>query len=248
MEVLELTVHKVAEITGITVRTLHYYDEIDLLVPAKITESGYRMYNEENLQKLQQILFFRELDFQLKEIKMILENPNFDKIDALKKHKELLKLKRNRIDGLIGLIDKKLEGEDNMSFKEFDMKEIKNAQEKYKKEVEERWGHTDAYQESKKKQAKYTERDWADINEAAIEIYKRFVENMDKKVESPEVQELVIQWQNYITKYYYNCTDEILAGLGQMYVADERFTKNIDKYGEGLADFMSKAIEYYCNK
>lgn len=247
MEVVGLTVNQVAKLTGVTARTLHYYDQIGLLVPAKTTESGYRLYDNQNLQNLQQILFFRELDFELKEIKIILENPAFDKTEALKKHKELLRLKRNRIDGLIGLIDKELKGEDNMSFKEFDMKEIKNIQEKYKSEVEERWGKTDAYKESRKKEANYTEKDWAKINEDAGVIYKKFVANMDKNETDPEVQKLVTEWQNYITKYFYNCTNEILAGLGQMYVADKRFTKNIDKFGKGLANFMSRAIEYYCS-
>lgn len=244
---MKLTVNQVAKLTGISVRTLHYYDEISLLTPSEVTESGYRLYDDSNMERLQQILFFRELDFELKDIKLILKNPDFDKTNALRRHKELLRLKRNRLDNLISLIDKTLKGENNMSIKEFDITEIKEAQKLYKKEAEEQWGHTDAYKESQKKTSKYTKEDWANISRDCDTIYKEFRENMDKEVSAPEVQKLVVDWQNCITKYFYHCTDEILAGLGHGYVADERFTKNIDKYGEGLAAFMSKAIEYYCN-
>lgn len=245
---MKLTVNQVAKLTGISVRTLHYYHEIELLIPSEVSEAGYRFYDNSNLEKLQQILFFRELDFDLKNIKQILDDPNFDKTNALKKHKELLMIKRNRLDKLIVLVNKTLKGEKNMSFKEFDMTEINKAQEMYKKEAEEQWGHSEAYRESQKKASGYTKEDWANISRDNDAIYKGFVENMDKEVSAPEVQKLVADWQNCITKYFYNCTNEILAGLGQMYVADERFTKNIDKYGEGLAAFMSKAIEYYCSK
>ncbi|GAA0181506.1 MerR family transcriptional regulator [Clostridium sediminicola] len=243
---MELTVKQVAKLTGITVRTLHYYDEIGLLVPSNISQAGYRLYDDENLQRLQQILFFREIDFGLKDIKETIDNPNFDKTKALEKHKELLELKRDRMDRLIELVNKTLEGEKKMSFKEFDMKEIKRVQEKYKEEVEERWGGTEAYKESERKTSKYGKEEWEEISKDSERIYKGFIDNMDKEVSSPEVQNYVKEWKNHITKYFYNCTKEILAGLGQMYIADERFTKNIDKYGEGLAEFMSKAIAYYC--
>ena len=243
---MNLTVKQVAKLTGITVRTLHYYDEIGLLTPATITEAGYRLYNDENLERLQQILFFREIDFELKNIKEILDNPDFDKVKALEKHKKLLELKRNRMEKLITLVDKTLKGEKEMSFKEFDMNEINKVKEEYKEEAKERWGDTDAYKESNRKTSKYGKEDWEEISKDSARIYKGFADNMDKEVSSPEVQHFVQEWQNHITKYFYNCTKEILAGLGEMYVADERFTKNIDKYGEGLAEFMSKAIYYYC--
>jgi DNA-binding transcriptional MerR regulator len=243
---MNLTVKQVAKLTGITVRTLHYYDEISLLTPSTITEAGYRLYDDENLERLQQILFFREIDFELKDIKAILDNPDFDKVKALEKHKKLLELKRNRMEKLITLVDKTLKGEKEMSFKEFDMSEIKKVQEEYKEEAKERWGDTDAYKESNRKTSKYGKEDWAEISKDSARIYKGFSDNMDKEVSSPEVQNFVQEWQKHITKYFYNCTKEILAGLGEMYVADERFTKNIDKYGEGLAEFMSKAIYYYC--
>lgn len=244
---LKLTVNQVAKLTGVSVRTLHYYDEIMLLTPSGVTESGYRLYDEGRMEKLQQILFFRELDLELKDIKQILDNPDFDKTNTLKKHKELLKLKRSRLDNLISLVERILKGENDMSFKEFDMTEIEKAQKQYKEEVESRWGKTEAYKESQIKASKYSKDDWANINRDSENIYKSFIQNMNKDVSDPDVQKLVGEWQNHITKYFYDCTDEILSGLGQMYIADERFTKNIDKYGDGLAEFISKAIEYYCN-
>ncbi len=245
---MKRTVNEVAKLTGVSVRTLHYYDEIGLLAPVETTEAGYRLYGDAELERLQQILFFRELDFQLKEIKAILQRSDFDKEDALQKHKELLIIKRNRLNGLIGLVDDTLRGDKKMSFKEFDMSEIEAAQQKYQKEAQERWGDTDAYKESAQKTSHYTKADWARLTEEAGTIYSALAARLNLAPEDDEVQQLIADWQAHITKYYYNCTNEILAGLGQMYVKDERFLNSIDKYGAGLAEFMSKAIAYYCSK
>lgn len=242
-----ITIKEIAKLVGVSKRTLHYYDEIGLLSPADTTEAGYRLYSDKDLERLQQIMFFKELGFELKLIKEILSSSSFDKKEALTHHRKILLLKKNRIENLINLVDKTLEGERIMSFKEFDMTEINEAQEKYKAEVEERWGSSEAYAESVKKTAKYSKEDWAKITVEAEDIYKALVANMDKLPESTETQALIEQWQEHITKYYYKCTKEILAGLGQMYVADKRFKKNIDKYGQGLADYMSKAIKIYCS-
>ena len=135
-----------------------------------------------------------------------------------------------------------------MSFKEFDMTEIEATKEKYAKEVKERYGKTDAYKEYEVKTKNYDKDKWNDVNTEANEIFKTFADNKDKAPESEEVQELVKRWQDCITNNYYNCTKEILASLGLMYVNDERFKENIDKYGEGTSEFMAKAIEIYCSK
>ena len=124
------TVNEVSKLSGVSVQTLHYYDEIGLLTPQKSDHSGYRLYDEKDIESLQQILFFRELGFELKKIKEILDKPNFDKDQALKNHKDLLLLKRTRLDNLIELTENLLKGENKMSFKEFDMAEIENAQKK----------------------------------------------------------------------------------------------------------------------
>lgn len=138
------TISQVAKLTGISIRTLQYYDEIGLLKPSELTPSGYRLYNDEALQKLQQILFFKELDFQLKDIREILEKPDFDRIAAFRKQKELLLLKRNRVDRLIQLLSRLEKGEQCMSFKEFDLSEYIHALEDFKssqaEEVIKHWG------------------------------------------------------------------------------------------------------------
>lgn len=243
-----MKINEVAKLTGVTVRTLHYYDEIGLLKPSKITEAGYRIYDENDLFTLQQILFFKELDFPLTEIKNIMQIPSFDKLKALKAHKELLTKKRERIDKLITLVDNTIKGECDMSFKEFNMTEIENMKEKYAKEVKERWGNSSAYKESEKKTKNYSKEQWQKIDEKSRDIFKAFAANMDKDAHSKEVQELVKEWHNFITTNFYNCTNEILKCLGIMYVEDERFKKNIDQNGHGTAEFISKAISIYCTK
>lgn len=243
-----MKISEVAKLSGVTVRTLHYYDEIGLLKPSKTTEAGYRMYSIEDLEKLQQILFFRELDFPLNEIKEIMINPKYDKIEALNKHKELLIEKRKRIDGLVTLIDKTIKGDNNMSFKEFDNSKIEENKRKYSEEVKKRWGNTEAYKEYEKKTTSYDENSWNTINEEMAKILKEFADNRDKDVNSDIVQSLVEKWRGYITLNFYNCTKEILSCLGLMYIGDERFKENIDKYGEGTSEFMAKAIEIYCSK
>ena len=243
-----MRISEVAKLTGITVRTLHYYDEIGLLKPSEITEAGYRLYSREDLEILQQILFFRELDFPLSQIKEIMNNPNYDKEEALKKQKELLIQQRQRIEGLIKLIEKKIEGDNNMSFKEFDMNEIEENKKKYAKEVKERWGTSKAYEESEKKTSSYNKEKWGDINQETSEIFKGFAELRNSDPGSEEVQELVRRWQKYITDNFYTCTNEILSGLGLMYVEDERFKENLDKNGEGTAKLMEEAIKIYCSK
>ena len=143
------TVSQVAKLTGISVRTLQYYDEIGILKPSELTSSGYRLYDDETLQTLQQILFYKELGFQLKEIKEILEKPDFDKITVYKKQKELLLLKRNRIDRLIQLVSRLEKGEQCMSFKEFDLSDYINALEDFKsnqtEEVVKHWGSVENF-------------------------------------------------------------------------------------------------------
>lgn len=235
------TVNEVSKLTGITVRTLHYYDEIGLLSPTTKTNAGYRLYDDEALKILQQILFFRELDFSLTEIKQIITASSFDVQAALKNHKELLILKREHIDDLIKLVDKTIKEEKNMSFEEFDVSRI----DEYKEEVIERWGNTEQYKQSMEKSKKYSDKDFDRIQEEANIIYKQLADNMDKEPSDRVVQELVEQWQNHISRYYYDCSNEMLANLGQMYVADIRFKENIDKVQKGLAEFLSKAIEIY---
>ena len=243
---MQFSVSETAKLTQVTVRTLHYYDEIGLLSPSMISETGYRYYDELALERLQQILFYRELDFTLKEIAEIMNASNYKKEDALKRQRDLLKLKRKRLDNLIRLLDANLKGDNTMSFKEFDMSAIEEAKSKYAKEVKEKWGNTDAYSQYKEMTSNYSNKDWATIMEKSDALLKRFGESISFSPKSKEVQDLVEEWRTFITESYYDCTKEILAGLGEMYVLDERFKKNIDKFGDGTAEFMNQAIKVYC--
>ena len=244
---MKIKIKEFAKLSGVTVRTLHYYDDINLLKPSGITENGYRLYEEKEIEKLQEILFLKELDFSLTEIKEILTNPDYKKEEALLKQKELLIKKRQRLDKIINLLSKTIKGDKNMSFKEFDTNEIEEAKNKYKDEAKKNWGNSNAYKESERKTSNYNREKWAKVNEESNEIMKEFAKNKNLPVNSKEVQELVERWQNYITNNFYTCTKEILKGLGEMYIADERFKNNINKHGEGTAEFMTKSIEFYCN-
>lgn len=239
------TVKQVAKLAGISRRTLHYYDHIGLLVPQQVTTAGYRLYGQQDLEKLQQILFFKEMGFSLDQIKKIMENPDFDIQAALRQQLEVLELKKKRLEKLIELMERRLKGELDMSFKEFGTEEINAARERYQKEAEEKWGHTEAYRQSMARTKKYSSSDWTRINSEAEHIYLGLAAKMDRPPDSKEVMDLISRWQQHISKYYYDCSLDVLAGLGQAYVSDARFTKNIDKYGQGLAAFMSKAIEAF---
>lgn len=245
---MKFSVGETAKLTGISVRTLHYYDEIGLLSPSIVSENGYRYYDNSALLRLQQILFYRELDFTLKDITKMMNVPDYKKEEALKRQRELLKLKRNRLDKLICLLDANIKGENTMSFKEFDMSAIEEAKNKYADEVKSRWGNTDAYAQSKERTDKYTKQDWENALNKSNEIFKRFAEHVNESPDSKDVQDLVEEWKTFITESYYDCTKEILASLGQMYVSDERFMNNINKFGNGTAEFMSQAIRIYCEK
>lgn len=241
------SISEMAKLSGVSVRTLHYYDEIGLLKPSEvISDTGYRYYDESALTQLQQILFYRELDFSLKEIVKMMKASDYNKEDALLKQRDLLKLKRKRLDRLIKLLDVNLKGDTTMSFKEFDTTEIDEARMKYAKEVESKWGNTDVYAQSKEKTGKYSKEDWKRVSEGMDELLQQFAGVVGSAPYDEKVQKLVAEWQQYITKTYYDCTKEILAGLGQMYVADERFTQNMDKFKVGTAKLISDGIAVYC--
>ena len=238
------TVNEVSRLSGVSVRTLHHYDEIGLLKPAHVAPNGYRMYDDTSLKKLQSILLFRELEFPLKEIKNMVNNPEFNSSEAIKDQLGLLKLKRNHLDGLIDLAQKLINQEDYMALKKFDRAEI----EKYANEVKERWGATDQYAEYAQKSRSRTGEQHNALGAQLMDIFAEIGTLTNLAPESEEVQAMVKKLQDFITANYYNCTKDILKGLGSMYIADKRFKENIDKAGgEGAAAFVAKAIEFYCN-
>ena len=240
---MEMLIQEFARFTGVSVRTLHYYDEIGLLKPARVDKStGYRYYDEQSLLRMQEILFYRELDFSLKSIEEILSSPHYDKNQALKEQKALLILKKERLENLISAIDSAMKGENVM--KAFDNSKF----EQYKAEAREKWGKTEAYKEHQEKTKGYSKEKWTSMAAGMDAIMGQFAAVMRNgdAPDSDAAQNLVKALQSHITENYYTCTKEILFGLGQMYVADDRFRQNIDKHADGTAAFICEAITIYC--
>ena len=246
---MKYQIKEFAKLTDVSVRTLHYYDETGLLKPAFVDEqNGYRFYDENSLARMQEILFYRELDFPLKDILKILSSPDYDRKKALEAQKELMILKKNRIEKLISALDDAVKGV-KINMKVFDNSEFEEKREEYACEAKEKWGNTEAYSEFEKKTGSFSTDDIRSLAAGIDEVMAEFAECMKNgsAPDSAEAKDLVRKLQNYITETSYTCTDEILAGLGQMYTADERFRKNIDRHGEGTAQFISDAIDKYCS-
>lgn len=240
------TVKEVSKLTGVSVRTLHYYDAIGLLKPTKVTEAGYRMYDDTALSRLQNILLFRELQFPLKEIKVILDSPDFDQEEAITQQIKLLELQYKHIGELISFAREiQSKGVKTMNFEVFDTNEI----EQYKTEVKAKWGHSEAYQEYEQKAASQSKHSYDTFAHEMMSLFAEFGAMKQLSPADKDVQEKVADLQSYINKNFYTCNNEILKELGEMYVCDERFKKNIDRFaGEGTAEFVRQAISVYCDK
>ena len=225
-------------------RTLHHYDAIGLLKPSRVTDAGYRLYDDGALQRLQTILLFRELEFPLKQIREILEEPGFDPVDALADQIRLLELKREHLDSVIAHARRiQKTGVMVMDFHAFDTKKMDD----YAAQAKEKWGNTDAYRESQQKAAGKTKDQLVQTGDALMDIFREMGELRQGDPASCEAQALVRKLQAFITEHYYNCTNQILMGLGMMYAAGDEMTENIDKAGgTGTAVFASRAIAHYC--
>ena len=239
-----MTVNEVSKLTGVSIRTLQYYDKIGLLHPAKYTEAGYRLYNDAALETLQQILLFRELEFPLKDIKEIISRPDFDRSKALEQQIKLLTLKKEHIENLIDLAKGiKLLGVRKLKFEAFDTSKI----DEYAAQAKAYWGKTPAYNEFEEKSRGRTKEEDKKIYQGMIDIFGEFGQIRNTEPSSKDAQALVKKLQDYITEHMYTCTKKILSSLGKMYAGGGDFTKNIDSYGgEGTAEFTSQAIEIYC--
>ena len=238
------TVKEVSRLTGVSVRTLHHYDAIGLLKPTRVTEAGYRLYDDAALRRLQTILLFRQLRLPLKEIKEILDSPSFDPIDALEQQIHLLELQRQRLDELISHARQiQRTGVMDMNFEPFDTTEM----DAYAAEAKARWGKTDAYKEFEQKTAGQTTAQMQSTSDAMMDIFREFGAIRHLSPASEVAQALVAKLQAFITEHYYTCTKPILRGLGQMYIAGDSITENIESAGgEGTAAFAHQAIEIYC--
>ncbi|MDD6638187.1 MAG: MerR family transcriptional regulator [Lachnospiraceae bacterium] len=239
-----MTVNEVSKLTGVSIRTLQYYDTIGLLKPAEYTESGYRLYDDTALERLQQILLFKELEFPLKEIKEIIDAPNFDRNKALEQQIELLTMKKEHLENLINFARGiKWLGVKQMDFTVFDTKKI----DEYSKRAKEQWGKTPEYKEFEEKSKDWTDEYQQGMLKDFMQIFVEFGEMKSMDPADEKVQLQVKKLQDYITEHFYNCTKEILSCLGKMYSGGGEFTENIDKAGgEGTAEFSAKAIEIYC--
>lgn len=241
-----MEINEVAKLCGITVRTLHYYDEIGLLSPKSHTQSFYRLYSQDDLEKLQQILFLREIGFDLKQIKGIIAG-GVDKTEFLKKHREILLVKQKQLDAQIKSIDRILDdtGCKSSSTGEND---ILSLQKKYFAEVLIRWKETDSYKEYISKNGKNKFLKSRELDDKASKIFSQMAQHISCSPSDEKIQNLIAKWQEYITCNYYNCSTEMLLCLGKMYVEDERFAGYFNKYGENMAELVNKAIIFYCKK
>jgi len=243
------SIKRIADLAGVTTRTLRYYDEIGLLVPAGVGENGYRYYDQRNLMRLQQILFFRELDVPLDDILLILSQPDFNMIKALENHRIALKKRASRLEKLINTVDQTIDtikGENTMKEKElfegFD-------ETKYEEEAKQRWGHTPQYSESRRKWASYSKEQKQAIKEEGGQYALRMVTtNPNAKPDDPDVQAAIGEYLAYFNKYFYACDAEFLRNLSDMWVTDERFAINYERIREGGAKFIREAVHIFADR
>lgn len=241
---MKMPIKEFARLSGVSVRTLHYYDQIGLLRPAAVdAQTGYRFYDESSLLRMQEILFYRELDFPLKSIAEILSSPHYSKEEALEEQRKLLTLKKERLERLIDAIDGALKGENVM--KAFDNSKM----DQYLSKAKERWGKTEAWQEYEEKSVGRTAETERDLGEQLMDIFAQLGALRGEEPDSEPVQQIVAALQQFITENYYTCTKEILRNLGMMYTAVGSMKDNIDaRGGAGTAELAQKAIEIYCEK
>jgi DNA-binding transcriptional MerR regulator len=242
------TIKDIADLASVTTRTIRYYDEIGLLNPAHTGENGYRYYDDGSLLRLQQILFFRELEVPLKDIQLIMNRPDFNLSEALKNHRSALQSRAKRIDRLIDTIDQTIatiKGEWKMTEKEY-FEGFDETQ--YEDEVKERWGNTTQYAESQRKWSSYTKDQKDAIKAEGGEITLRMVSSdPDASPDDPEVQAAIGDYHAYINKYFYTCEVEFIRGLADMWVQDPRFAVNYERVREGGAAFVREAAHIFCD-
>ena len=241
------TVGEVAALARVTVRTLHHYDRIGLLVPSRRAESGYRLYGYADLERLRQILLLRELGFGLDAIGQMLDAGAYDQRRALIAQRELLRERQRRTESIIAGVDRALEAmEEKRPMAKAEMFEGLEDfdHEQYEDEARERWGKTDAYKESMRRTRRYTKDDWTRIKAEAEDVMARLAALLGEGAEaaSRSARALAEEHRCHIDRWFYPCSHQMHAGLADMYTADPRFTEHFEKRGEGLAAFFREAI------
>lgn len=249
---LEMTISKLAKLAGVSTRTLRYYDEINLLKPKRINSSGYRIYGQEEVDRLQQILFFRELDVDIETIITIMNNPDFDHKKALEEHLNQLIKKRSRLDKLIETVEKTMKhekGEISMNneekFEAFKNKLIEENEEKYGEEIREKYGEdvVNASNEKFKNMSKEDYERMVKLGDEILELLPKAFQTGDPS--SPLAQKLAAKHKEWLLFSWPSYSKEAHRGLAEMYVADERFTAYYDKAIAGGTKFLKDAIYYY---
>ncbi|MET3682804.1 DNA-binding transcriptional MerR regulator [Alkalibacillus flavidus] len=240
-----MKVQDVASLVGISVRTLHHYDEIGLLTPDKDPQTGYRDYSDDDLTMLQHILFFKELGLPLKDIKEIIHNPAYDQLEALQLHRQMLLNKRAQLDRMLETVDGAIEAQkggisvaNEEKFKGFDF-----SVNPYEEEVRERWGDAKV-DEAQSNVAQMDESKQEEMNA----IYRELATIRDVDPTSTEAQTAIKKWYDFLNHNVATYTPEMFKGLGMMYVQDERFEQNIDQFGDGLAKFMSETMAKFAER
>ena len=238
-----MTVKEISKLTGVSVRTLHHYDSIGLLCPSR-SQSGYRLYSQKDLERLQLILFFRELQFPLKDIPVIIDAPDFDRNRALEQQVELLTLQKKHLENLIMLARYAgCTGVKHITMNKADYEKFDD----YVAQARAMWGNTPAYQEYQEKAKNRGKEEEAQLGDGLMELFVRMGKLVGQDPAADGAQALVQELQQYITAHFYTCTPQILRGLGQMYAGGGSFTENIDSAaGAGTARFAHQAIEIYC--
>lgn len=238
------TVGEVSALAGITVRTLHHYDERGLLSPSGRTDSGYRLYSERDLERLQEILGWRALGFSLDEIGELLDAAGHDRLSALRTQRELVDSELARLAGLARALDRVIatveHGDEQQEERMFDGFDPSHFEE----EARERWGHTDAYKESARRVASYGEEQWREIKAQAQEIEQLFAElkRSGQPADGESARAAAEHARLHIDRWFYPCSREMHRALGEMYVADPRFAANYEKIEPGLAAYVRHAI------
>ncbi len=243
------TIKEISDLAGVTTRTIRYYDEIGLLDPALTGDNGYRYYDHDSLLRLQQILFFREFDVPLREIQLIMSQPDFDRLSALENHRSALQAKVSRLEALIDTLDRTIasaKGEGTMSDKEV-FKGFDESQ--YEDEARERWGDSPMYAESQAKWSSYSEEQKEAIKAEGGRLTVRMVsEDPDAPPDDPDVQAAIGEYHAYLNKYFYTCDISFLRGLADNWVQDPRFAINYERVREGGATFVREAVHIFCDK
>jgi DNA-binding transcriptional MerR regulator len=243
---MAFTVGELSRLTGVTVRALHHYDEIGLVRPSQRSAAGYRIYNDGDVLRLQQVLVFRELGVPLDAIGTAIDEAS-DRAALLRKHRRELAEKRTRIDAMLAAVDAALGAlEKGQTMQPVDVKKMFDGfnPEDYEEEARQRWGHTEAYKESARRTKQYGKPEWEAIRRESEAIYARLAELMQQGAAAadPAVQAAVEDHRMHLERWFYPCSKQMHHGLGEMYVADARFTANLDKVAPGFARFLRDAI------